>query len=256
MKNYIYILMLAAGSSFHAQIGINTQNPQASFHIDGAKDNPTTGTPSPTQAANDFAITSAGNIGIGNINPASKLVINSGTANTSGFKITNLTSATAVGTGQLLGVDAGGNVIAIANPAPANVQAFEVNSGASNTFSVSDAAWTTVTGTPQTITIPTGGKALFINFILGLRYSSLATGAAAGYYTARLFIDGAQTRVYQTAQESGTPAQFNLSTVIFLSEGNHTIDVRMRRTANISVTPNSPQGTTTLSINFNASYLN
>jgi hypothetical protein len=248
--------MFSTSICFHAQIGINTQNPQGSFHIDGAKDNPSAGTPATSQTVNDLVVASSGNLGIGNINPTTKLEITSATANTSGLKMTNLTSVTPISTGQLLGVDSNGNIITIANPAPTNIQAFEVNSSASNTFSVSDAAWTIVTGTQQTVTIPAGGKALFINFILGLRYSSLASGAAAGYYTARLFIDGVETRVYQTAQESGVPAQFNLSSVKFLSAGNHTIDVRMRRTANISVTPNSPQGTTTLSINFNASYLN
>ncbi|WP_048512320.1 hypothetical protein [Chryseobacterium sp. FH2] len=48
-----------------AQVGINTSNPQNTFHIDGAKDNPATGTPSATEQANDFIVTSTGSTGIG-----------------------------------------------------------------------------------------------------------------------------------------------------------------------------------------------
>lgn len=56
-----------------AQVGINTSNPQTTFHVDGAKDNPSSGVPSSTQIANDVAITSAGEIGIGTLTPAVKI---------------------------------------------------------------------------------------------------------------------------------------------------------------------------------------
>jgi len=36
-------------SSLYSQVGINTVNPQAVFHIDGQKDNPSTGAPSTAQ---------------------------------------------------------------------------------------------------------------------------------------------------------------------------------------------------------------
>ncbi|MFS4429947.1 hypothetical protein [Chryseobacterium sp. S90] len=56
-----------------AQVGINTSNPQTTFHVDGAKDNPTSGVPSAAQAANDVVITSTGEIGIGTLSPAVKI---------------------------------------------------------------------------------------------------------------------------------------------------------------------------------------
>lgn len=58
------------------QVGINTNNPQGSFHVDGAKDNPISGTPSVAQQANDFTVTSLGNVGIGTTVPTQKLEIN------------------------------------------------------------------------------------------------------------------------------------------------------------------------------------
>ncbi|MGJ1422317.1 hypothetical protein ACR79T_22050 [Sphingobacterium spiritivorum] len=55
----------------HAQqTGINTKNPQAVLHLDAKKDN------SPAiQEADDFVVTSSGNVGIGTISPTHKLDI-------------------------------------------------------------------------------------------------------------------------------------------------------------------------------------
>lgn len=58
-----------------AQIGINTSNPQSSFHVDGAKDNPPVGEPSLAQQANDFVITASGNTGIGTTIPESSAIL-------------------------------------------------------------------------------------------------------------------------------------------------------------------------------------
>jgi hypothetical protein len=54
------LIAFAISSSFltYAQVGIGTQNPQTTFHIDGSKDNPATGTPSTVQQDNDFSVTS------------------------------------------------------------------------------------------------------------------------------------------------------------------------------------------------------
>ncbi|MDC8107054.1 hypothetical protein ACNFU2_19500 [Chryseobacterium sp. PTM-20240506] len=52
-----------------AQVGINTSNPQAILHVDGGKDNEKTGVPTVTQQANDFVITSGGNVGVATITP-------------------------------------------------------------------------------------------------------------------------------------------------------------------------------------------
>lgn len=77
-KNYYALLIGLFGSVIlSAQVGINTSNPKAMFHVDGGKDNNTTGTPTVTQQANDFAITTTGNVGIGTITPGKKLHVKS-----------------------------------------------------------------------------------------------------------------------------------------------------------------------------------
>ncbi|MGJ1422316.1 hypothetical protein ACR79T_22045 [Sphingobacterium spiritivorum] len=68
------------GSAYAQNTGINTKNPQTIFHVDGSKDNNTSGAPTGTQPANDFVITNTGNVGIGTIAPTAKLVIDNGTA--------------------------------------------------------------------------------------------------------------------------------------------------------------------------------
>ncbi|WP_147474464.1 hypothetical protein [Chryseobacterium nematophagum] len=73
MKNLFLILTLTINGCALSQVGINTVNPQATFHIDGAKDNPTTGIPSNTAQSNDFVVTQAGKVGINTITPTSTL---------------------------------------------------------------------------------------------------------------------------------------------------------------------------------------
>lgn len=51
--------------------------------------------------------------GIGTTRPTAKVEINSGTANTSGLKFSNLNAATPVSTGTTLGVNARGNVVTV-----------------------------------------------------------------------------------------------------------------------------------------------
>ncbi|MCT2406051.1 hypothetical protein NZD88_00605 [Chryseobacterium antibioticum] len=72
-KNILLLFVFLAFFSTNAQVGINTPNPRAVFHIDGAKDNPITGVPSASQQNNDFVVTSAGRVGIGTINPTAQL---------------------------------------------------------------------------------------------------------------------------------------------------------------------------------------
>jgi len=103
-KNFT-ILALFSFVSVFSQVGINTTNPQSTFHVDGAKDNASTGVPTVSQQANDFVVTSTGNAGIGTVSPTNKLEIVSGTAGTSGLKLTNLPAA------GYLGTDSSGNVI-------------------------------------------------------------------------------------------------------------------------------------------------
>lgn len=93
MKIRIITIMLAMTACFSSNAqtgtGINTQNPQGLFHIDGAKDNPGTGAPSAVQQANDVIVDVQGNVGIGTITPDAKLVI-IGTPTTAAIKATNI----------------------------------------------------------------------------------------------------------------------------------------------------------------------
>lgn len=84
-KRIILIVPLLISTIYYAQIGINTSNPQAAFHIDGAKDNASSGVPTATQQGNDAVITSAGNLGIATISPTEKLDIASGNARIRGI---------------------------------------------------------------------------------------------------------------------------------------------------------------------------
>ena len=84
MKSIIILATIFVAGVAKSQVGINTANPQGVFHVDGSKDNATTGAPTTTQAANDFIVTSAGNVGIGTASPAASAILDldvSGLAN-------------------------------------------------------------------------------------------------------------------------------------------------------------------------------
>ncbi|MFP3593250.1 hypothetical protein [Chryseobacterium sp. SIMBA_038] len=66
-------------------IGFGTATPQTIFHVDAARDNNINTAPSATQQANDFAITPAGTVGIGNLSPRGALDINKGETNNHGI---------------------------------------------------------------------------------------------------------------------------------------------------------------------------
>ncbi|MCW3162592.1 hypothetical protein [Chryseobacterium oryctis] len=106
-KSVLTLLLLSLGATAtFAQVGVNTQNPQAVFHVDGAKDNVTTGIPTAAQQSNDVVITSQGRLGVGTNTPTNNLEVNSEIAGTSGIKITQLPKA------NTLSTDANGNIIA------------------------------------------------------------------------------------------------------------------------------------------------
>lgn len=76
---FVCILTLGYTSFSYGQIGINTENPQALLHIDGASTpattNPSSGTITDAQALDDIVITNDGNIGIGTLSPSAKVSI-------------------------------------------------------------------------------------------------------------------------------------------------------------------------------------
>ena len=76
MKKIISTLILTVScclSVLNAQVGISNSNPQGTFHVDGAKDNPSTGVPSAAQQANDMVVTATGKVGIGSTSPTEML---------------------------------------------------------------------------------------------------------------------------------------------------------------------------------------
>lgn len=139
-----------------------------------------------------------------------------------------------------------------------SVSSSSVNSTTGATYNVTDLTSTIVTGTPQTIAIPTGGKALFINFMLGIDYTSSPAGGGSGFYEARLYIDGVATDCYMRTQEItvGGNADYTLNTVKSLTAGNHTLDIRMIRSNNNGTTSGAIMTCEPISMSFNASYIN
>lgn len=69
MKKVFLSITIASFNFFYSQVGINTSNPRGVFHVDGAKDNLSTGIPAAAQQANDLIVTSSGNVGIGTNSP-------------------------------------------------------------------------------------------------------------------------------------------------------------------------------------------
>ncbi|WP_223559481.1 hypothetical protein [Chryseobacterium lathyri] len=75
MKKNIYLaIALTTSSLAWSQVGINTQNPQGIFNIDGAKNNVATGTPTAAQLKDDFIVTASGSTGIGAAPDASAIL--------------------------------------------------------------------------------------------------------------------------------------------------------------------------------------
>jgi trimeric autotransporter adhesin len=91
------------GQSFGPYISAGTNASDAALVIRNA-----------TAASNYLFVRGNGNVGIGNGSPNAKLEVTSGLTDTSGLRFTNLTSASALTTGQQIGVDASGNVVTIA----------------------------------------------------------------------------------------------------------------------------------------------
>ena len=105
-KKFIYTLaLISLGLSLNAQFSVDTPQPKGIFHVDGAKDNPTTANsqPSDVQLSNDVIIRSDANIGIGTLpEDIARVSIKTNTANQAeighGFRLKDGTE----GNGNLL----------------------------------------------------------------------------------------------------------------------------------------------------------
>ncbi|MGK6344356.1 hypothetical protein ACMGDK_19265 [Chryseobacterium sp. DT-3] len=95
-KNVSTLMLIVSGfiSFATAQIGISTSNPQGTFHVDGAKDNPATGIPSATEQANDVVIARTGDMGVGITTPSNKLHVVASTANLNRFTLIDAPAST------------------------------------------------------------------------------------------------------------------------------------------------------------------
>ncbi|WP_123901641.1 hypothetical protein [Chryseobacterium bernardetii] len=70
MKKKLSLLgLLSFCSLAFSQVGINTQNPQGIFNVDGGKNNAATGVPTAAQQTDDFAVRADGSVGIGTTLP-------------------------------------------------------------------------------------------------------------------------------------------------------------------------------------------
>jgi hypothetical protein len=81
MEKYLLLLInLLTTVTLFSQVGVNTQNPQQVFHVDGksttATTNPTTGVPTTAQQIDDVVITNQGRVGIGTVYPSQSLDVN------------------------------------------------------------------------------------------------------------------------------------------------------------------------------------
>ena len=114
-KYKLLLVVLMANVAAFAQVrgvGINTENPQGIFNIDGGKDNPTTGSAHTTaQQENDFTVLTNGNTGIGTVVPTQNLHIE-GNTRMNGNIYDGINAAGAIG--QVLSSD-GNEVIWVQN---------------------------------------------------------------------------------------------------------------------------------------------
>ncbi|WP_322970454.1 hypothetical protein [Faecalibacter sp. LW9] len=115
-KNILIIGALACSTLLYSQVGINTENPQAMFHIDGSKNNPAIGTPSNSEQSDDFVITEDGNIGLGTISPKVRLDLRASSDTNNAIGISGTTkSASDAGAGAIRYIDQSGGRIQVSN---------------------------------------------------------------------------------------------------------------------------------------------
>lgn len=169
MKKSILFCCLFLSLFCYSQVGIGTTNPQAVFHVDGAKDNSITGPPTTAQEANDFVVTASGNVGIGNASPQRTLDVD---AKNQSLRIRNLIREVPTSYDILTRDLATGDVVA-------------TSYSYSESVTVAPGASTTVT-IPATVNIASGflivkstngcARAMITNFV----YNGLSLGYISG----------------------------------------------------------------------------
>lgn len=75
MKKFLLTAIIIPIAAFsQGRVGVNTYEPQGTFHVDADKDN-SSPVPTLTEALNDFVVKNDGKVGIGTINPTNILTI-------------------------------------------------------------------------------------------------------------------------------------------------------------------------------------
>lgn len=74
-KTLLSTLLFMISIAIFGQVGINTTNPQGIFNVDGAKNNPATGTPTAADTKDDFAVLADGSVGIGTTAPSASAML-------------------------------------------------------------------------------------------------------------------------------------------------------------------------------------
>lgn len=75
MKKTLFLFSILSSILGYSQVGVNTENPQGIFNVDGRKDNTATGIPTVAQQANDFVVTGNGSVGIGTTVPNASAIL-------------------------------------------------------------------------------------------------------------------------------------------------------------------------------------
>jgi len=141
-KQILTSILLVVGFAANAQVGINTQNPQGTFHVDGAKDNAATGAPTALQSVNDFLVTSTGNVGVGTATPGAKLEVNGASINSSAFNA-----------GSSNAIDFSKSNLAYTTSTSTTITLNNIKNGGTYTLSVIQGASRTVTFTSTGFTV-------------------------------------------------------------------------------------------------------
>lgn len=126
MKKFIILIVTAVSTTVFGQVGINTENPQGIFNIDGGKNNATTGTPTPEQQKDDFVVLADGSVGIGTTQPHASAILE--------LNVDQLSSGSKKGfLGPKVALTSNTDIITIPNPA---VGLLVYNLGTETTFPV------------------------------------------------------------------------------------------------------------------------
>lgn len=194
---------LLVTANFSAQVGINTPNPQAAFHVDGGKDNTPAGVPTVVQQTNDFVVTSSGSVGVGTVSPSTRLEINNGTTN-GAIKIVDGTQSN----GYVLTSDANGvgtwkavSSVTVSGTTPTSDIPFGANNTTANKYM------------NASIVLPKGSWMVYLGFLVN------KANTPNSYYAARFTLSSSTTAILESGYSYIAGNKYVLSTFSTGSKG-------------------------------------